>query len=95
MIITNEPGVYRAGEYGVRTENTVLVVPAFETEDGTFHRLETISCCPIDLETLDLMRLTADEKEWLNAYHQFVYHQVAPVLDDSGEAWLRNATRSV
>ena len=95
MIITNEPGVYRAGEYGVRTENTVLVVPAFETEDGTFHRLETISCCPIDLETLDLVRLTADEKEWLNAYHQFVYHQVAPALDDSGEAWLRNATRPV
>jgi Xaa-Pro aminopeptidase len=95
MIITNEPGVYRAGQYGVRTENTVLVVPAFETEDGTFHRLDTISCCPIDLETLDLARLTADEKEWLNAYHQFVYHRVTPFLDGSGEAWLRHATRPV
>lgn len=95
MIITNEPGVYRAGKFGIRTENTVLVVPAFETEDGTFHRLETISCCPIDLDTLELARLSADEKEWLNAYHAFVLRQVSPFLDESGQAWLRQATRPV
>ena len=95
MIITNEPGVYRAGRFGIRTENTVLVVPAFETEDGVFHRLETISCCPIDLDTLELARLSADEKEWLNAYHAFVLRQVCPFLDESGQAWLRHATRPV
>ena len=95
MIITNEPGVYRAGKFGIRTENTLLVVPAFQTEDGTFHRFDTISCCPIDVNTLDLVRLSADEKEWLNAYHAFVLRQVSPFLDESGQAWLRNATRPV
>ncbi len=95
MIITNEPGVYRAGKLGVRTENTVLVVPSCQTDDGTFFKLETISCCPIDVGTLDLARLSADEREWLNEYHAFVFARVSPHLDASEAAWLKTATAPV
>jgi len=95
MVITNEPGVYRAGRFGVRTENTVLVVPSCQTEDGSFLKLETISCCPIDVRTLELARLSADERDWLNDYHSFVFGKVSPHLDASETAWLRNATVSV
>ncbi len=95
MIITNEPGVYRAGLLGARTENTMLVVPACQTEDGTFYKFETISCCPIDVKTLDLGRLSFDEKEWLDEYHRFVFSKVSPHLDNTEQAWLREATKAV
>lgn len=95
MVITNEPGVYRAGRLGVRTENTMLVVPAFQTEDGTFFKFETISCCPIDVKTLDLDRLTSVEKLWLDEYHAFVFKQVSPHLDKTEREWLENATKAV
>ena len=95
MIITNEPGVYRAGLLGARTENTMLVVPAFQTEDGTFYKFETISCCPIDVKTLDLGRLSFDEKEWLDEYHRFVFGKVSPHLDKTEQAWLKEATKAV
>jgi Xaa-Pro aminopeptidase len=95
MIITNEPGVYRAGRLGVRTENTMLVVPALQTEDGTFYKFETISCCPIDVKTLDLGRLSLPEKQWLDEYHLFVFNQVSPHLDENEQEWLRKATKAI
>lgn len=95
MIITNEPGVYRAARFGVRTENTLLVVPAVETEDGVFYRFETISCCPIDVNTLDMKRLTMDEKDWLNDYHAFVFKKVSPYLNANEIAWLKEAVSAI
>ena len=95
MILTNEPGVYKAGRFGIRTENTMLVVPAFETEDGSFRKFDVISCCPIDVHTLDLDMLTAEERTWLNNYHAFVRAQVTPHLNGEETDWLRKATEAV
>ncbi len=95
MILTNEPGVYKAGRFGIRTENTMLVVPAFETEDGSFRKFDVISCCPIDVRTLDLGMLTQEERAWLNDYHAFVQTQVAPHLDAAEAAWLAVAAAAV
>ncbi len=95
MILTNEPGVYKAGRFGIRTENTMLVVPAFETEDGSFRKFDVISCCPIDVRTLDLDMLSQEERAWLNDYHAFVRAQVTPHLDAGESAWLAAATAAV
>lgn len=92
MVTSNEPGVYLAGRYGIRTENLTLVTEAGESEFGRFYRFETLTLCPIDKRAIDRSLLTADEIEWLNNYHQTVYDRVSPLLDDTHKAWLKNAT---
>ncbi|HWR61272.1 MAG TPA: aminopeptidase P family protein [Clostridia bacterium] len=95
MIITNEPGIYKEGKHGVRTENTLLVAEDFETEYGRYLKFDTISYCPIDLDGIDASMLTQQEKDWLNNYHREVYEKLAPCLDEEEKAWLKHETRAV
>ncbi|MCL2699637.1 MAG: aminopeptidase P family protein, partial [Defluviitaleaceae bacterium] len=73
MLLTNEPGVYREGMWGIRTENTVRVTEDAETPDGRFLKFETISYCPVDLAAVDIALMSQNERAWLNAYHAMVY----------------------
>ena len=96
MIITNEPGVYREGKHGIRTENTMVVVKdTYSEEFGEFYKFETISLCPIDLEGLDISLLNEEEKAWLNNYHKKVYDLLSPYLDEEEKELLKNETREI
>ncbi len=96
MIVTIEPGVYKAGLHGVRIENDVVVRKAFETEHGgQFMEFEVISFAPIDLRGIEVSMLNEKEKKWLNNYHKAVYEKLAPHLDNERKAWLKNATREI
>lgn len=92
MTITNEPGIYKAGKYGIRTENTMLVVPSRETEFGVFYKFEPLTLCPIDQEAILPEMLTTEEKAWINQYHKNVYEALSPMLSEAEKQWLRNAT---
>lgn len=92
MTLTNEPGIYKAGRYGIRTENTMLTVKSRQTEFGNFYKFEPLTLCPIDKEAIRTEMLTLEEKEWLNNYHSQVYTQLSPLLDDSEKEWLKQAT---
>ncbi len=92
MTVTDEPGVYLEGRFGVRIENTLLIVPDQETECGSFLRFEPLTLCPIDKRPILPEMLTAEEKEWLNGYHEKVYQLLAPHLDEADKNWLREAT---
>lgn len=93
MTITNEPGIYKAGRYGIRTENTMLVVPSQKTEFGTFYKFEPLTLCPIDQEAILPEMLTAEEKTWFNQYHKHVYDTLSPMLTEEEKEWLKAATR--
>lgn len=95
MTVTNEPGLYLEGKFGVRTENTMLVTKYMETEFGSFLQLEPLTLAPIDLEPADLSMLTEEEKQWLNSYHKRVYESLAPHLTDDERQWLAEVTREV
>lgn len=95
MMLTNEPGIYREGKHGVRTENIMLVVDDFETEYGKYMKFDIISYCPIDLDGIDVRLLTQQEKDWLNNYHKEVYEKLSPYLDEQEKAWLKHETRAV
>lgn len=96
MIITNEPGVYREGKHGIRTENTMVVVKDTSSEEfGEFYKFETISLCPIDLAGLDIRLLNEEEKAWLNNYHKKVYDLLSPYLDEEEKEFLKNETREI
>ena len=92
MTVTDEPGVYVAGSYGVRIENVLLVQPWRETDFGRFLQFETLTLCPIDTAPLMPELLTPAEKQWLNDYHAMVYDRLAPYLDDAERLWLQQAT---
>lgn len=101
MTITNEPGIYLAGRFGVRIENTMIVVPADtsqffsvgdEAERGSYLQLEPLTLCPIDKTPIVPGMLTDDEREWLNDYHTLVYERLAPLLSSEERAWLREKT---
>lgn len=95
MILTNEPGIYKEGKHGVRTENTLLVVDDFETEYGKYMKFDTISYCPIDLDGLNVSLLTQQELDWLNNYHREVYEKLSPSLNEAEKAWLKRETRMI
>ena len=78
MTVTNEPGIYLADRFGVRIENTCLIKDYMETELGRFLQMESLTLCPIDLAPVDCSLLTAEEKQWLNDYHQMVCEKLAP-----------------
>lgn len=101
MTITNEPGIYLAGRFGVRIENTMIVVPADtskffsvgdEAERGSYLQLEPLTLCPIDTTPIVPGMLTDDERKWLNDYHTLVYERLAPLLSSEERAWLREKT---
>ena len=98
MITSIEPGVYRAGQWGVRIENLVLNVPAATAEDGGFGEFlefETLTLCPIDTRCIDLSQLRPDEIAWLNGYHARVRQQLAPRLSGDALAWLNTRTEPI
>jgi Xaa-Pro aminopeptidase len=94
MILSNEPGYYKEGAYGIRTENLVLVVES-KVGDGRFLEFETLTWCPIDLRLVDEKLLTPDERDWLNAYHKRVWREISPGVKGDVKAWLKNATRAI
>ncbi|MFF2752492.1 aminopeptidase P family protein [Psychrobacillus sp. NPDC058041] len=95
MIITNEPGIYLEGKYGIRIENMMLVVEDEKTEFGQFMKFEAITYCPIDLAGINKDMLTESEQQWLNNYHQEVYTKLAPYLNEEERVWLREETREI
>lgn len=96
MILTNEPGVYREGKYGIRTENTMVVVKdTYSEEFGEFYKFDTISLCPIDLEGVNAELLNNEEKAWLNDYHKRVYESLSPYLNLEEREFLKKETREI
>ena len=95
MIVTNEPGIYRDRQYGIRTENMMLTTHAMTTEYGDFYQFETLSLCYIDTSPLLKEMLTVDEIAWLNSYHQAVYEKLSPHLTPDEKSWLRTKTQAV
>lgn len=95
MYITNEPGIYREGKWGIRTENTLLVRKDETNENGTFLSFDTISYCPIDLNGVIVDMLSSKEKNWLNSYHAVVYSKLFALLNESERRWLKNKTRPI
>ena len=95
MVVSNEPGVYRTGEYGIRCENLVLVVESEETEFGKFHVFETLTLFPFDLNAIDKSLLNPKETEWINSYHQTVYSRLSPFLSDDEKEWLKGKTKAL
>ena len=95
MTVTDEPGIYLAGKFGVRIENTLLVTPYKETEFGKFLQFESLTLCPIDKAPILKELLTQEEIAWLNAYHQHVFDTLSPHLSDEESAWLREACATI
>ncbi len=95
MTLTDEPGLYLAGKFGVRIENTVLISDYMSTEFGKFLQLEPLTLCPIDTTPIDVDMLLPEEIDWLNAYHHSVYEKLSPFLDEEEKIWLENATKPI
>jgi Xaa-Pro aminopeptidase len=95
MILSNEPGYYKTGAYGIRTENLVLVVGA-ETPPGAekaLNAFETLTFAPIERRLIDTRMLTAKERHWIDGYHARVQEVIGPLLDAATRAWLEAATK--
>lgn len=95
MILTNEPGVYKEGKFGIRTENVMVVVKDEINDCGEFYKFDTISYCPIDLNGVKVELLNDDEKEWLNNYHKKVYDKLSPYLNEEEKELLKIETREI
>jgi Xaa-Pro aminopeptidase len=95
MVLTIEPGVYKEGRYGIRTENMVEVEEDGETESGTFYCFSTLTLCPIDTTPLKHELLASVEIEWLNAYHKTVFEKLSPHLKEDEVAWLDARTQPI
>jgi Xaa-Pro aminopeptidase len=95
MITSNEPGIYRAGRWGVRIENLLATVPAGATEFGEFLRFETLTLCPIDRRCIERELMNAAEVDWLNGYHATVRARLAPHVSGAAADWLEASTRPI
>lgn len=95
MVTSNEPGVYKAGSHGIRTENLVLTVPAGEGMFGKYLKFETLTLCPICRKGVIKELLTAEEIGWLNDYHRTVYEKLSPDLNNDEREWLKEACKAV
>lgn len=95
MTVTDEPGLYLSGKFGVRIENTLLIKGYQTTEFGKFLQMESLTLCPIDLTPVDFSMLQPEEIEWLDIYHRDVFEKLSPYLEGEDLEWLREATRPV
>ena len=95
MTITDEPGIYLAGKFGVRIENTLLIKPYMKTDFGQFLQFESLTLCPIDTTPIMVDMLLAEERQWLNDYHQMVCERLLPHLTPTEQRWLRDATKPI
>ncbi len=93
MTVTDEPGLYVEGLFGIRIENTLLTTPYRSTPFGEFLQFSSLTLCPIDTAPIELSMLTLDELSWLNNYHRTVYNTLAPHLDSEHTEWLKDATK--
>ena len=95
MVTSNEPGLYRANQYGIRIENLILTQEECVTEFGAFYSFETLTLCPIDTTPIVKEMLTEDEISWFNNYHQYVYDRLSPNLTDDEKSWLKEKTKAI
>ncbi len=95
MIISNEPGLYLTGRFGIRHENLILCRKGEKNEYGQFMYFEPLTMVPFDLDGVEISLLTKQEREWLNNYHSRVYETLSPYLDGEEREWLKNVTRAV
>ena len=95
MVLSNEPGIYRANEYGIRIENLIAVREDSMTEFGKFLSFETLTLCFIDTNLVITSMLSVREHAWLNKYHQFVYEKLSPLLTEEEKEWLKEKTKEV
>lgn len=93
MTVTDEPGLYLKGKFGVRIENTLLIKDFVVTTFGKFLQMESLTLCPIDTAPIDVDMLLLEEVEWLNAYHREVFEKLSPYLEDEEVGWLAEATK--
>lgn len=95
MVMSDEPAMYRTGEYGIRTENMILVRPDSQTEFGEFLAFDTLTLCYIDTSLIIVSMLSPREHAWLNKYHQHVYETLSPHLNAEEQAWLKEKTAEI
>ena len=95
MLFSDEPAIYREGEYGIRTENLIICYEDEQTEFGKFLKFDTVSLCYIDKSLIDINLLDKPEAEWLNSYHSMVYEKLSPHLTDTEKQWLRIKTEPI
>ena len=95
MVITDEPGIYEDGKFGIRIENEFIVRKGELNKYGQFMHFETITFAPIDLDGIDPEEMTKSEREWLNTYHKDVYEKIGPHLTDEEREWLKEYTRAI
>lgn len=95
MVLSNEPGLYRDGEYGIRIENLMVVQPAMSTQFGDFLKFEIITISPIDKTLIDINLMTNEEIVWLNNYHQFVFDNLNSHLNETETAWLKEKCEAI
>lgn len=95
MVTSNEPGLYRAGQYGIRIENLIRTKHEMTTEFGDFYSFETLTLCPIDTTPIVKEMLTEKEIVWLNEYHKFVYDRLSPLLTEDEKQWLKEKTHEI
>jgi len=95
MVMSDEPAMYRTGEYGIRTENMILVREDSETEYGKFLSFETLTLCYIDTRMIIVPMLSVREHAWLNKYHQTVYELISLHLNKEEAEWLKEKTKEV
>lgn len=95
MVITDEPGIYEDGQFGIRIENEFIVRKGTKNKYGQFMYFETVTFAPIDLDGIDPEEMSRDEREWLNNYHKDVYEKIGPHLTDEEREWLKRYTRAI
>lgn len=95
MTVTDEPGLYLEGKFGVRIENTLLITPYLKTAFGEFLQFESLTLVPIDTTPIIIEMLLPEERNWLNAYHEQVFQRLSPYLSDKENDWLREATQAI
>ena len=95
MVITDEPGIYEDGQFGIRIENEFIVRKGTKNKYGQFMNFETITFAPIDLDGIDPDEMSRTEREWLNHYHEEVYEKISPYLTDEEKEWLKEYTRAI
>lgn len=95
VVMSNEPGLYRTGKYGIRIENMITCTIDIENEFGRFLKFETLTLSPIDIKPVKIEMLTEDEREWLNSYHEHVYEKLSPFLNIELKSWLKQKTKSI
>ena len=95
MVMSNEPGVYKEGSHGIRTENVIVAKNSEKNNDGQFMHFDTLTYVPIDLDGIEISVMQPEDVERLNDYHKKVWKNVSPHLNDEERGWLREATRMI